>query len=99
MKYNKDILDRFINEKVAINVETQQEWNDFMKLLEKETECRWSKAYLPTDHDHWTEYKEYTSVAFNFYGRSGLGFGTGYFFKKESYEIIRYKDLMKEKKQ
>ena len=100
MKYNKDILDRFLTENVAINVETQQEWDDFMKLLESETECKWSNHNnIPTYHNHWTKHKTYTSVAFNFDGFERLGFAISDFYQSRSCEVIKYKVLIKEKKQ
>ena len=99
MKYNKDILNRFINEKVAINVETQQEWNEFMELLEEETECKWMGGKLPTYFDHWRRYQDESSIAFNFRDDNTLSFATSDFFKEEGYEVIKYKDLIKEKKQ
>ena len=95
MKYNKDILDRFLTENVAINVETKQEWDDFMKLLESETECKWMGGKFPTYFDHWYRYQGESSIVFNFRDDNTLSFATSDFFKEEGYEVIKYKDLIK----
>ena len=95
MKYNKDILNRFLTEKVSIHVETQQEWNYFMELLESETECKWMGGKFPTYFDHWYRYQDESSIAFNFRDDNTLGFATSDFFKEEGYEVIKYKDLIK----
>ena len=95
MKYNKEILNRFLTEKVAIHVETRQEWNDFMKLLESETECKWRSGKLPTDVGKWTHSKEDTAVVLNYFGNNGLGYSSCDFYQNDGYEVIKYKDLIK----
>ena len=99
MKYNKYILNRFLTEKVAINVETQQEWNDFMKLLEKETNLKWMGCKIPTYFDHWYRYQGESSIVFNFRDGDTLSFATSDFYQSKSYEVIKYKYLIKEEKQ
>ena len=97
MKYNKEILDRFLNEDVAIAVRTKDEWDEFMELLENETDVKWFTGYNPTCFSSWGRHREETSIAYKFEGSRFLGFSPYGFYENNDYEIIEFKELVKEK--
>ena len=97
MKYNKEILNRFLTEKVAIAVRTQEECKEFMELLERETDAKWRTPEKPTQFSWWGKYREETSIAYQFDGSRFLGFGSCGIYKEFGYEIIEFKELIKEK--
>lgn len=93
MKYNKELLDRFLTEKVAIALKTQEECNEFINLLEKETDLRWVGGKTFIELGSWDVFKEKTQV------RNESGFilyGISYF--ENGYKTIEFKELIEEKK-
>lgn len=90
-------LQRFLNEKVAVRLRTQDEWNQFMEILERETDAGWWDA-RPTQLNFWKNQKEMTSIVYGFGGGNFLGYSRYGFFENEGYEIIEFKDLLKEEK-
>ena len=82
MEYNKQLLPRFMTEKVVVHVKTQDEYNQFMKLLGKKTRLRWGDGKeKPTEFNLWGEFLSFQSVDF---------------YKNNGFEIIEFSDLIKE---
>ncbi len=100
MKYDKEILNKFLTEKVAIALPTQEEWNEFMELLESETDLVWESGNTPTELNYWEDYKEETAITNNFKHSDldyrGLGYGDVSTYKSFVYEIIEFKELVKD---
>ncbi len=93
MKYKNEILNRFLAEKVAIALRTQEEYNMFMELLEKESDLRWSNGKKPAEFDGWNILKKDTQIGIE---KGFIIYGMNYFIVN-GYEIIRFKELIKEK--
>lgn len=96
MKYNKELLNRFLTEKVAIALRTQEEWNEFMELLEEETDLGWGTEMKPTEFDGWEYCESRTSVTNDFNG-DGLEYASCKFYEGKGYTVIEFKELAKEK--
>ena len=100
MKYNKEVLNRFLTEKVAIALRTQEEWDDFMELLESETDLMWHHGVKVSEKTRfWSEYESETQVACERKGgvdRKTITYAKAYY-KDNGYEIIEFKELVKEK--
>ena len=95
MKYNKEILDRFLNEKVAIALRTEEEWDEFMGLLEEETDVKWQTGENPTEYNKWDKYGGDSAIACSDLQKTKLRFSsTGHY--RGDYEIIEFKELVKE---
>lgn len=92
MEYNKQLLHRFMTEKVAVHVKTQEKYNQFMKLLEKETDIIWQTGLKPTEHDYWNSNGRNTVI----YGNYGLAFGNIQDVNCHGYTVIELSDLIKE---
>ena len=92
----RKILDRFINEKVAIATRTQEEFDDFMELLEKETDLKLSSRAKPTKREYVGLYnKPETVVACNLYDTGRISISHRGYYKEHGYEIVEYQDLIK----
>ena len=100
MKHNKEILNRFLTEKVAIALRTQEEWDEFMELLESETDLTWHSGAKPSKRMRfWADHKSETQVVCDKeYGvdRKTISYAKNYY-KENGYEIIEFKELVKEK--
>lgn len=96
MEYNKQLLHRFMTEKVVVHVKTQNEYDKFMELLEKETDIRWMTEKKPTSYNYWEVYNNNTAVN----SRCGefLLLQSVDFYKNDGFEIIEFSDLIKEEK-
>ena len=92
MKYNKEILDRFLTEKVAIAVRAQEEWDEFMELLESETDLRWEH----TEFDIWKKCKEETSIIEGYFNDGTISYDSCAYHEKLGYKIVEFKELVKE---
>ena len=46
----KELIERFKEGKIVINLETQQEWNEFMQWLEDNTEIKWGGGLIYRNH-------------------------------------------------
>lgn len=92
---NKDRIEKFKNEKIAINCETIEEAKEFIKWCYASgmrlRGCEFVKTYF-------NDYKDKICYSFNFSGNECLGYCSKQFYKEEGYEIIKYKDFMKEDK-
>ena len=97
MKYDKELHNRFLTEKVAIALRTQEEWNEFMALLESETIVKWRSGSKPTKRNHWGVYRENSCVECEKGSFKFMGYASCEYFKKDGYEIIEFKELVKEK--
>lgn len=71
-------LSKFKSEKIAVNCETEEEFDEFYALF-KETGC------------HWETYKEKTCITFE--GR-GCYYSPVRYYKEEGHTIIKYKDTV-----
>ena len=98
MNHNKEILNRFLTEKVAIALRTKEEWDDFMELLEKETDLTWGPEVKPTEFDDWVRYKEETSIIKSRFSGRAISFDSCAYHEEESdYKIVEFKELIKDK--
>lgn len=95
MKYNKEILNRFLIEKVAIAVRTCEEWDKFMCLLEEETDVEWQLGQKPTEINIWYNYGGNSAITCGYGQKAKLGFSTTNYYKEEGYKIIEFKELVK----
>lgn len=98
MKYNKELLDRFLTEKVAIALRTQDEWDTFMELLEKETDLTWEPGVKPTEFDGWEKYKEETSIIDGRFSDRTITFDSCANHEELDYKIVEFKELIEDKK-
>lgn len=96
MKYNKELLNRFVNEKAFVAVRTPEEWEKFMQLLEEETDVKWEAGQNPTEYNKWDEYGSDSAITCGYLRKSRLSLhvATDYY-KKYGYEIIEFKELIK----
>ena len=86
----KELIERFKKGEIAINLETQNEWNEFMQWLEENTDLRWQSGHKPTGQDYWWARQKETGVS------SKMGhFDIADY--SEVYEIVKYKDLKERK--
>ncbi len=83
----------FKNEKIVINVRSQKQYDDFMKMCE-EQELRWSTGYLATTKNFYNNYKENTCIDLN--NLKCLYYCDIDSYKNDGYKIITYKDFIKE---
>ncbi len=90
MKYNKEILNRFLNNEVTIAVRTSKEWDKLMQLLEKETEVTWTFKN-PTELNYWSYYDDDSSITCD---NNKLAYGDTTFHRCIGYEIIEFQDLI-----
>ncbi len=89
----KEKFKRFKNEKIVINVRSQKQYDDFMKMCEKQG-LKWISEDLPTTKNHYNKYKENTCIDLN--NLSRLSYDDINFYKNKCYKIITYKDFIKE---
>ena len=95
MKYNKEILNRFLTNKVAIAVRTSKEWDEFMYLLEAETDVKWQAGQNPTEYNDWDEYGSDSTITCGYIQKSRLSLCDTINDKEYGYEIIEFKELIK----
>lgn len=93
MNYNKQLLNRFMTEKVVVHVKTQDEYNQFMELLEKETDIRWMTEEKPTSYNYWEVYNNNTALSSG--NMQDLSFGPVSYCKTLGYSVIEFSDLIK----
>ncbi len=86
-------FERFKNEKIAVNVRSQKQYDDFMKMCE-ERGLKWRDGDLPTKDNQYKCYKENTCIDLN--NLTGLSYCDIDSCKNYGYKIITYKDFMKE---
>ena len=91
---NKSLFNRFMADKAAVNVKTQDEYNQFMQLLEKETDLTWWNGKKPTEIRKWVICMENTCIRCV---DNCIFFEDIAYFEQNNYEIIAFSDLMKSK--
>ncbi|MBP7319536.1 MAG: helix-turn-helix domain-containing protein [Lachnospiraceae bacterium] len=89
---NKKLLDRFMTEKVAVHVKTQDEYNKFMKLLGKKTNIRWADGDKPIEYNGFKNTKQNTLIYSNF--GACLTYNSVEYYRDSHYEIIEFSDLI-----
>lgn len=92
--YNKNLFDRFLAGIAAVNVKTHDEYVEFMKLLEKETNLKWRLGQKPTQLDMFTSHREKTCID-RVVGRYMIRYSDISYYESKGYEIIEFSDLMK----
>lgn len=92
---NKSLFNRFMAGIAAVNVKTQDEYNQFMQLLEKETNLKWRLGQKPTQLDMFTPHREKTCID-RVVGRYMIRYSDISYYDSNGYEIIEFSDLMKE---
>ena len=97
MNYNKELLNRFLTEKVAIALRTQEEWNMFMELLEEETDLTWGPEVKPTEFDDWEKHKKETSIIEGYFSDKTISFCSCAYHEELGCEVIEFKELVKKK--
>lgn len=91
---NKEKVERFKNEKIAIHCETKEEAKSFVKWC-LDNGIKWLNRELSTTY--FDEYKDKT--CYSFLGEfKCLEYSQERFYKEHGYEIIKYKDFMVKKK-
>lgn len=92
--YNKKLFYRFLAGIAVVNVKTQDEYDQFMRALEKETILKWALGHKPTHFHGWTLNKEKTCVRCVTDNETILSGSTSYY-ESKGYEIIDFSDLIK----
>lgn len=89
--YNKNLFDRFLAGIAVVHVKTQDEYDEFMKLLESETSLRWAWGAIPTIHfGLWTGKR--TCIR-RVVSSDMITFGDISYYDSKGYEIIEFSDL------
>ena len=91
---NKNLFDRFLAGIAVVHVKTQDEYNQFMQLLEKETKLKLAWGEKPTDSFKWIIEKEKTCIR-RVVSSDMISFGDISYYDSNGYEIIEFSDLMK----
>jgi len=95
---NEERVNKFRNEKIAVNCKTEEEAKSFIEWC-YENGIEWGIPELDETHSTcFRYYRNETCYAFGFDGDIHLGYGSKHFHEEEGYEVITYKDFMKEKK-
>ena len=90
------LLKRFMTKKVAVHLETISEWNEFMRLLEKETDATWAWGENPTENSNlWNLYGNDTCIDYC----GNLTYAPKSFYEYDGYKIIEFKDLIKKRRE
>lgn len=89
-------FERFKNEKIVVNVRSQKQYDEFMKMCEEQG-LRWSTGYLPTKQNIYNNYKENTCIDLN--NLKCLYYCDINSYKNDGYKIITYEDFMKKSNQ
>lgn len=93
---NEERIERFRNGKIAVNCETEEEAKSFIKWCFDNGMC-WKSG--TEDEIFFDMYKNKTCYSFDYFtGDECLGYDSESFHKREGYEVITYKDFMKERK-
>ena len=93
---NKSLFNRFMAGIAVVHVKTQDEYDQFMKLLEKETSLKWAWGEKPTDSFKWIVGKEKTCIR-RVVSSDMISFSDISYYDSNGYEIIEFSDLMESK--
>ena len=92
--YNKNLFDRFLASTAVVNVKTHDEYDQFMRMLEKETNLKWGLGEKPTQFSGygWMLNEEKTCIR-RVVGRYMIRYGDISYYDSNGYEIIEFSDL------
>lgn len=88
-----EFIKKFKEKKIAINVQSKKEAENFIELLYKYNVI--SKDNINNFINKYDSYKENISYSYNFGNFGSVGYDSVSFHKKEGWEIIQYKDIFK----
>lgn len=94
MKYNRELLNRFVNGKVMVAVRTSTEWDKFMQLLIKETDVTWGGGQQPTEFNDWLLHEELTVISCGKFEESKLMYEWVDNHEACEHKIIEFKELI-----
>lgn len=91
---NKEKLELFYKDEVAIHVETQKEYDDFMEYLESDTNLIWQASGKPTRVNNWSTNKEGTLL---YCEERKMSYGSVFYNATNdvrNYPVLKYKELL-----
>lgn len=90
------MIERFRNEKIAVHCNTQKEYDELMKLLEK-YDFRWRSGNIPTRFNAFEVYGNKIYINNCLYNIiPGLGYDDKKYYVIKNYELIECKDFIKQ---
>lgn len=90
------MIEKFKNEDIAVHCNTQKEYDELMKLLEK-YDFRWRSGGKPTCFNAFEVFKSKTYINADLYNIiPGLGYADKYYYVIKKYELIECKDFIKQ---
>lgn len=90
------MIEKFKNEDIAVHCNTQKEYDELMKLLEK-YDFRWRSGGTPTCFNAFEVFKSKTYINVGLYNIiPGLGYADKYYYVIKKYELIECKDFIKQ---
>ena len=89
----KEKFERFKNEQIVVNVRSQKQYDDFMKMCEEQG-LKWYNGDLPTEINFYNDYEE--EICIKVTNLTRLTYCNINSYKNDGYKIITYKDFMKE---
>ena len=90
------MIEKFKNEDIAVHCNTQKEYDELMKLLEK-YDFRWKSGTIPTCFNAFKVYGDKTYINYNLYNIiPGLGYADKKCYVIKKYELIECKDFIKQ---
>lgn len=90
------MIKKFKNEDIAVHCNTQKEYDELMKLLEKYG-FRWRSGTIPTCFNAFKVYGDKTYINYNLYNIiPGLGYADKKCYVIKKYELIECKDFIKQ---
>lgn len=92
---NEERVNKFRLEEIAIHCETEEEAKCFVDWCYANG-IEW--YYSKPSETNFNYYKNETCYDFNFCDCERLGYGSKHFYEEKGYEVIKYKDFMKENK-
>lgn len=96
MEYNKQLLNKFVTEKAAVHLETKDELNSFVKLLRKEEDAKYLEEEKSILLEVWGKYKG--KLCLVWHNKTTVSYSSSTYYQEQGYEIIEFKDLIKEEK-
>ena len=89
----KEKFERFKNEEIVVNVRSQKQYDDFMKMCEEQG-LKWYNGDLPTEINFYNDYEE--EICIKVTNLTRLTYCNINSYKNDGYKIITYKDFIKE---
>ena len=81
--------------RIAVHCKNKEEYNDFMKLCEKE-QLKWSTGESATLKNYWNKYGSSTAITHYLY--IGLMYGTDDLYKNCNYQLFEACDILNQYK-